>query len=100
MTKTTASSAFVMARVMTDAVNRAAKGNREVTGRVNVPVESSLTAASSRNARASAARWSPKEAAGKLLARRHELQMRGRIDERVGRWLDVQVFSAVVVGGE
>jgi len=42
----------------------------EVTGRVRVPAETLMTGTPSRNARASAARRSPKEAAGKLLARR------------------------------
>ena len=56
--------------VIPDAVNRGAKANREVTDRVRVPVETLMTGTPSRNARASAVRRSPKEAAGKLLARR------------------------------
>jgi hypothetical protein len=56
--------------VVTDAVNRGAKAIREVTGRVQVLTETLMTGTPSRNARASAARRSPKEAAGKLLARR------------------------------
>ena len=55
---------------MLDAVNRGAKANRELTDRVKVSVETLMTGTSSRNARASAVRRSPKEAAGKLLARR------------------------------
>jgi hypothetical protein len=54
---------------MTDAVNRRAKANRELTGRVQVPVEALMTGTPSRTVRVSAARRNLKEAAGKLLVR-------------------------------
>lgn len=55
--------------VMTWRWNWGAKANREVTGRVQVPVEALMTGTPSRTARVSAARGNLKEAEGKLLAR-------------------------------
>jgi len=55
--------------VITDAANRRAKASREMTGRVQVPLETFMTGTPSRTARVSAARRNPKEAEGKLLAR-------------------------------